>query len=206
MVAFSVGGSLALSAAADPAIADKIDPLILFGPAYDIAEIQKQVIERFKTPPRTDLDWDDLVWFEMITVYPQPEAFGLSAKERGELNELLAGYCNKSVAKKKDFYNRVLKGRDIKPDLSGNEASLRKVSPAGKLAGVTSRVFIIHDPADTMVAPEQSEKIMAELNSKRPAGRQELLVTPLVSHVNAHASWRVLDFFQICGMMGELYR
>jgi hypothetical protein len=52
----------------------------------------------------------------------------------------------------------------------------------------------------------QAKRLYEELKSRGPDTRQRLLITPLLSHVNARATRRVIDVFHLLGMMGELFR
>jgi hypothetical protein len=66
--------------------------------------------------------------------------------------------------------------------------------------------MIFHDPHDLLVPVDQARSIYGELKSRGPGARQGLLITPLLSHVNAKVSRRVADLFPLLGMMGELFR
>jgi len=210
IIAFSVGGGMALVAAGDPEVSSLIDPVILFSTYYSLEELLDSIEKKWRAPPAADaseIAWDDYIWFLMIAAYRDPEAAGLEDSQKKELKEILERYCYLPINRKRDFYERALKGKTglSFADTAADRAIYQKLSPAGKLASVKARVIIFHDQSDTMISPDHSRKIFAELNEKRPGGEQKLLVTPLLSHVDARATWRLFDFLRICGMMGEIY-
>jgi hypothetical protein len=211
IIAFSVGGGMALVAAADSEVSSLIDPVIVFSTYYNLGELLDSIGKKCSTPPAAaapEIAWDDYIWFLMIAAYRDPVGAGLEESQKKELKEILERYCYLPIDRKRDFYERALKGKSGRGfgDTEADSAIYQKLSPAGKLGSVRARVIIFHDENDTMISADHSRKIFAELNKKRPGGEQKLLVTPLLSHVDARATWRVLDFFRICGMMGEIYK
>ena len=210
IIAFSVGGGMALAVAADPEVSSLIDPVILFSTYYNLEELLDSIKKKCSAPPAADaseIAWDDYIWFLMIGAYRDPEAAGLDSSQKKELKEILESYCYLPIERKRGFYERALKGKTGLgfADTEADRAIYQKLSPAGKLASVRARVIIFHDSSDTMISTDHSRKIFAELNEKRPNGEQSLLVTPLLSHVDARATWRMFDFLRICKMMGEIY-
>jgi len=210
MIAFSVGGGMALAAAEDPEVSSLVDPVIVFSTYYNLGELLDSLEIKWSAPPASDaaeIDWDDYIWFLMIAAYRDPESAGLDASQQKELKEILERYCYLPLERKRDFYERALKGKTglSFSDTAADRAIYEKLSPAGKLRSVRAGVIIFHDANDTMIPTGHSRKIFAELNENRPAGEQRILVTPLLSHVDARATWRMFDFLRICKMMGEIY-
>jgi hypothetical protein len=83
-------------------------------------------------------------------------------------------------------------------------AALRLCSPDGRLASFPCRVDILHDPADTLVPPGDSQRILSELGATSDLGHR-LLVTPLISHVTPRYSLRLGEIVQVLDMFADLY-
>jgi hypothetical protein len=66
--------------------------------------------------------------------------------------------------------------------------------------------MVFHDPHDPLIPPSEARRLYEELKSRGPDARQRLLITPLLSHVNARATWRLMDVFPLLGMIGELFQ
>lgn len=144
----------------------------------------------------------------MIMAYRRLPSLGIRDAEREEMIQLLSSYCDLPLGKKKEFFNRVMRPRPDLTELAGSDdaAVLTRLSPRGLLGNLKAAVMIFHDPHDPLVPSDQARGIYEELKSRGPDARQRLLITPLLSHVNARASLRVMDVFPLLGMLGELFR
>ena len=257
LVAFSYGGGLALSAAADPRLENALDLLLLFGPHYRLAEAWARLSQIARTSPEQVEDWENYVWLQMVMAFRDLDSTDLNVAEKEELIKRLYEYCEEpSLEVKKEFYHRVLQGR-LSSDMDRPPAleTMDRLSPAGRLCRVPFRVLILHDENDPLARPSDALAIAAELKERRlPHGGcrkmpvlskaeeggkmqpeeyftyfedcifspdkgfgqtrafidslhgQEVLVTPLLSHVSAKWTWRFLDVFGILKIMGELFR
>lgn len=209
IAAFSFGAGLSLAAAAEPETAAIINPLLLFGPYYYLSELRQSMRAFADATPASDEEWDDFIWLKLILAYPVMADLALDEDEKAELRELLGGYCHEtSLERKREFYERVLKKLDpeILARAHSDEDAMKRLSPEGRMAQVSADVFILHDAFDRLIPPEHSSRIMEEAARSSRRGTQRLLVTPLLSHVNARYAMRVFDLFAIIGMMSELFR
>jgi len=209
IIGFSMGAGIALTAATDPAVSHVIDPLLLFGSHYSLDEVWNSLLEHSVDQPRSEEEWDNYIWLRLVLAYRTMDSLELSEADKHELTELLHSYCfEPSLQKKREFYERALKGIDIDRSLAlvAAEGVPPGVSPKGKLSAITGRVLILHDRSDGLISPEQSQRIMAELSCNQAGGPHELCVTPLLSHVTAGSARHFLDIFPILRIMGELFR
>jgi pimeloyl-ACP methyl ester carboxylesterase len=209
IIGFSLGGGLALRAAADPRISEFIDPLLLFGPYYSLPEVWGSIVEKSTSAPRDEKGLDDFIWLRLVMAYRVLDLLNLDDKDKQELIDLLESYCFKPpLERKRRFFERVLSELDINQMAVHAETTedLEDLSPMGKLTGLNSRVLILHDKYDNLIPHGQSEKIIEELRSCNPDGTQKLLVTPLLVHVTAGSLWRIFDVFRILAIMGEIFR
>jgi pimeloyl-ACP methyl ester carboxylesterase len=209
VIGFSAGGGIALTVAADPAVAEMVDPLLLFSPYYFLPDPWALLKTQTLSSPQNKRDWDHFIWSQLALAYRNLDALNLQTTERDELIDLLYSYCSeRSLFRKKEFYERVLLWLDI-PNIRTtpiSSSTLEQFSPCGKLHRIRGRVLILHDPADLLIPPEHSEKIIAELNLRGKPDAQKLLITPLLSHVTPRSTWRVFDLLRILHLIGELFR
>jgi len=209
LVGFSVGGGLALAASAAEETRNAVDLAVVFGAHYELGSVWRELVGRHQGPPPThDRDWEDYVWLRMIVAYRRLPSLRMKDAEREEMLGLLASYCDLPITKKKAFFERVISPSSDLTELSGlDEPEFPAgLSPRGLLGNVKAAVMIFHDPHDLLVPVDQARGLYEELKSRGPEARQRLLITPLLSHVNAKASRRVMDVFPMLGMVGELFR
>ncbi len=209
LIGFSVGAGLALTAAAAPSASKLIDPVLLFGPYHSLLDAWTRILNKQTKTPAGDVAWENYIYIRMMMAYRAMDRLDMSETEKNELIEQLNKYCSEPVLDvKKEFFNRVLKNRDIPapfPAASDVEL-LERLSPCGKLTELTARVLILHDQFDDLILPKNSEKIYDELKRRSGSSVQKILVTPLLSHVMARYTWRIFDVWRILDIMGELFR
>jgi pimeloyl-ACP methyl ester carboxylesterase len=212
MVGFSAGAGLALVAAARPELIGRLDPLILFGAYYSLPALLTEMSRQMRATPSGPTAEDDYIWLLMWSAYADLDNMGLADSEQTELIGILRDFCSgPTPEQKREFFNRVLQSRlpqiqtaaDQRHQAQSPEA-LDRLSPEGKLDKITARVFLLHDLHDSLIPPEHARQIFAELSRRSGPATQQLLVTPLLSHVNARAALRVGDLFRMLGIMGEI--
>lgn len=205
VIAFSFGGGVALAAAAG-LHAGCVDPIILFGAYHSLPDVLRHLDGVFEKLPRDDVWWDDFVYIRAIRAIQSADAVGLDDGIRSEILTFLASYCcEPSVAAKRRFFDRVLGNLPIPGGHDFDPASLERLSPAGRLGSLACRVVLLHDSSDRIIPPVHSERIFAELRGRR-AGSQELLITPVLSHVNPGNIHRLRDLLRFMSLAGEIYR
>lgn len=186
LIGFSYAGSYVLTAAAREELAAKVSFVITFGACYSIAE-SFQVSESFKPLPETDLEWDKYIHFALMGIHRFYREMGIPSQIAAECDDLLRDYCSHySNDFKRQFYQSKLASYEPLEFYRTRvmEDSLDQLSPKGKLAGIKCRVSLIHGIDDHMIPPQESRKILAELNmSPCPVG-SGLLVTGLLGHVH----------------------
>jgi len=72
--------------------------------------------------------------------------------------------------------------------LAASRPDLARLAPAGRLAGLRARVFLLHATGDPLIPPSESEALARDLAG---AGRvADLVVTPLFEHVSLRGESR----------------
>jgi pimeloyl-ACP methyl ester carboxylesterase len=205
IVAFSAGGSIALTLSTEPEYTAHIKLIALFSPIYDPHETLK-IVDTIARTPITDLqNADDEIWIHMVNAYRNAETLGFTQAEKNSIKSVLERYMRGlSNAEKIAFHQNVIAKRPMNghKQLDENDA-LNAVSPVGKLKASTARVIIIHDAHDFVVPVTQMQALEQELNQRTPPNKR-ILITPALSHVNLQPKY-ILDILQMIDMIGELY-
>jgi hypothetical protein len=123
---------------------------------------------------------------------------------RAELLPHLKAYCcERSLAKKREFYEQMVQGKPARERF--DDAVFERLSPAGHLEQLSTRVILLHDPSDDLIPPEHSMRNYQELAARTQGGGQELLVTSLLSHVNRGSMPSLRDLFRFIALAGEIF-
>jgi predicted esterase len=172
---FSVGASVALVAASDPAVADDVRTVIAFGGYYDVfAYLLSAATHGVELDGKVE-EWQptEEVRKRLLPVLEARAAPGL-------LRVLEEGASGGRAAAAALL-------RAAPPD---ELAALRGLSPADRLGGLRARVFILHDRGDVFVPYVESEKLRRALPPEQVGG---FLLTDLFAHAQPKSgfSWDV---------------
>ena len=208
LIGFSTGGGYALLLAANPQLADKIGPLILFSPIYDARDVFERIHAPADPPPHTPKEWDQYYWGQYVVAFRNRAQLGLSHSALSSLHIFLADYDRHTLETKRAFYEAYIAPHNLL-ELSGllNEGpALDQLSARGHLAEVTSPVFILHDASDRVVPPDHSRHMHAELALRGAASGQDMLITPWLSHVVMQKTGSPAELLKIVSFVSELFR
>jgi hypothetical protein len=207
VIAFSAGASIALSACSEPAIADKISSIVVFGALHDIREVWQTLHRQSVSAETTDKELDESLWAQYVIAYRNRDRLELSRDEKETIEKSLRQWSfDLPLETKYSFYLRTIEPLHL-PSRSGllmEDDAFEVLSPRGKLKSVRASVSILHDSSDSVVPSAHGQRILNELN-QRDNGRHKLLITPLLSHVTIHAGRNILDALQIINFLGDLY-
>jgi len=205
IVAFSAGGSIALTLASEPEFSKHIKLVALFSPIYDPHETLKIVDAIARTPITDFQNADDEIWIHIVNAYRNAETLGFTQADKDSIKKVLQRYTlGLSTAEKITFHQSIIVKHPMNghAQLNENEA-LNAVSPIGKLKDSTARVIVIHDAHDFVVPVTHMQALEQELNQRTPPDNR-LLITPAISHVTLRPKY-ILDVLQMVDMIGELY-
>ena len=179
---FSVGSSVAMRAAEDPQISDKVHGLIFFGGYFDVFDYYISLATK-----TTQLNGQTLAWI------PSPDAVSHAKGllETGKANQLVKIF---EASTSSQAYGLVRKAP--KEEVDG----LKKYNPKENLADFKASVFILHDQADTYVPYTESVRLNQALAGKV---EKEFLLLNLFEHVQPN---RPINVFQLAKLYGFLYK
>jgi len=208
LIGFSTGGSYSLLLAGQPALREKIGPVVLFSPIYDARDVAKRLHTIPNPPPQTPKAWDQFYWTQYVIAFRNRKHLELSEAVQGALQILLADWEDYDLEVKRVFYeNHIVPFRLFKrTDLLDEGAAFEQLSARGQLATIKSPVFILHDAADQIVPSDHSRRMYAELALRGAEFHQELLVTPWLSHVMLQNTGNLSELTKIVSFTAELFR
>lgn len=208
LIGFSTGGSYALLMAAQPNLSEKVGPLVLFSPIYDVRDVFERLHAPMEPAPKTAKDWDQFFWAQYVIAYRNRKRLHLSTAVGEALEILLADYAAYRLEVKRVFFEQHIRRLDLmeRNDLLSEGRTLDLLSARGQLGNVLSPVFILHDASDQVVPPDHSRRMYAELARRGDGYRQEVLVTPWLSHVTMKTTGSPAELFQIISYISELFR
>lgn len=210
VMAFSFGGGYALRLAGKPAIADCIDTMVIFGAYYSLDQLLSEMNSSINKKPKTEDDWNDYIWLLLVLQQREKESLKVSKETLSKSKEFLSLYSSTiSFAEKMRLYREILYPIELtllQRKFSMDPETSQSLSPSGNLESVKARVNLIHDSRDSLVSPDHARKIFDELSRREKQYTQKLLITPLISHVNARSPKYLVDFFRLTGLLGDLFR
>lgn len=212
MGGFSVGGSLALVAAADPRIRDEVVFINSFGAYYDAQDLFLQIASRtrFYQGVQQPWDFDPLTWLvfanELIEtvgdpaeqerlrqrflrspggVDPEPENFSDQAQTIGILLEGTTLDQAGTLFRKlpAEFHQQIV-----------------SISPSSHVGDVKARVMVMHDEGDSLIPVGESRRLAAALRGTEGFRYTE---TRIFDHVRAGSG---ANLWQLITESFKLYR
>ncbi len=182
----SVGGSLALVAAADPRIAGEVDQVVSFGGYYDALETFGAIATHHIQYDGVDEKWDAVPHSEEVMARQFISHDGdsndqdLLTRAFIDGEQLTSTQLAALTPVGRASYN-FLANRDPSkvPELiaqlpAGEVADLDYLSPRTSIANVSAELFILHDRADPFVPYTESRKLKAAVGDRPNAHFDEL--------------------------------
>jgi alpha-beta hydrolase superfamily lysophospholipase len=205
IVAFSAGGSLALSLAADEEFSPRVQVMTLISPVYDWASALERFHSMEITRAHIERDPENFIWMHYVLAHRNPHQFSLTDSERRTLLDHLRRYSHDlTLDEKFSFYENTIEPRLASVrEYHVEEAAYHEFSPRSRLHLVQARVLIVHDANDPVVSPDQSQAIARDLG-RRTKPDHRLLITPVLSHATIKSTGHRADLLQIIDMLGEL--
>lgn len=183
-IGFSVGSSIAMAAAEDPKISDRVYGLVFFGGYYNAFDYITSLATKTTVFDGKEASWlpADGAVNHLEEIFEQNKAEAVKvfeAKSRGETVEFLSA-------------------------LSQDELLfLRKLSPSENMQNFKARIFILHDKGDSYVPYTESIKLSKALPKDR---EQTFLLSNLFEHVQPQKGLSPKIAGEILKVYGFLYK
>ena len=178
MGGFSVGGSFAMVAAADPRIRDDVAFLNSFGAYFDARDLFLQVASRSSHYQGQQESWaaDRLTWLvfanELIETLDDPQERQIFADQflRGQQGppEENGARSIQAQAVRKLLEGTTLREAETLFDSLpvGFRAELESISPSGHLSNLRAPLLIMHDQGDPLIPVAESRRLAAALEGR----------------------------------------
>jgi fermentation-respiration switch protein FrsA (DUF1100 family) len=212
MGGFSVGGSFAMVAAADPRIRDDVVFLNSFGAYYNMRDLFLQVASRstFYQGEQEPWDVDRLTWRvfanELIETLDSPVERDLLTRQYLKGQEASLGEWE-GLSDQANIVRRLLEGttpqqaeellRELPADFHEEMAS---ISPSEHISDVKARLLIMHDQRDLLVPAAESRRLAEALEGR---GDFRYTETELFEHVRPGSSGNI---WELTREVVKLYR
>lgn len=158
-VALSAGGSLAIVAASQPAIADRVAYVVALGPYYDAATLTASVVSYAFRGPEGIEEWEPagiarrVVRNTLLAGLPEAER---AAVEGGAAPQSAGGAAVAELLQRPPL----ARAEELVEALGPEQiAHLEAVSPRYALGGLRAPLFLLHDRADEFIPWTESEAL-----------------------------------------------
>lgn len=184
-IGFSVGSSVAMVAAQNPRIAERVHALVFFGGYYDAFDYIASLITK-----KAILDSQEILWS------PADGATGYIKEilEREDAKNLLGLFQDSNLTTSYTMAQNLI-GKVPESEL----LILEKLNPSQNVGGFRARIFILHDKKDSYVPYAESIKLSRALPGDLP---QTFLLSNLFEHVQPQKGLSP----KIVGELSRLYR
>jgi pimeloyl-ACP methyl ester carboxylesterase len=214
MGGFSVGGSFAMVAAADPRIRDDVVFLNSFGAYYNMRDLFLQVASRstFYRGQREPWDVDRLTWRvfanELIETLDNPVERDLFTRHYLSGQEAPLGQLE-AVSEQARTVRRLLEGttpqhaEDLLMQLPADfHEEMASISPSEHMSDLKARLLIMHDRRDLLIPAAESRRLARALEGEG-RGDFRYTETEIFEHVRAGSSGNI---WELTREAAKLYR
>lgn len=180
-VGFSVGSSVALVAASDPKIADKVYGFVFFGGYFDVFDYYTSLATK-----TTKLDDQIITWNASADAVDHAKGL-LEARKALEMVKIFEATSSAQAY--------ALLEKVPKEEIDG----MRKYNPEDKIGDFQALIFILHDKVDTYVPYTESIRLNQALGDRK----REFLIIDLFEHVQPN---RPINIGELVKLYGFLYK
>lgn len=198
LIGFSYGASYALLAAAHPKVASKIGYVLSFGAYHNLDDLFSTYVTKKASLHHIDPESSDWIYLHLVLAYRHRKKLELSDQTVQLVYRLLQTYCHTSnLQDKRAFYQSHLRQLDlVQLEKESRDAFIHSsLSPAGRLHGLRCPIGLLHDPNDGLIPADHAQALQKELSTH--GIRHQILITPLLSHVDVSGMRRFIDTLAI---------
>jgi pimeloyl-ACP methyl ester carboxylesterase len=205
LLGFSFAGGLALVAAAQPELEDKLAYAVSVGGHHDLSRVLQFLTSSQVVAPEGTFERPAHEYGLVVLVYeylerfvPEADRAALTAAFRAWLQEDRAAaraYASERVTEDGEKLFSLLERQQLsrlRPKLESilqeRQVELAGLSPRGRLHVIRVPVYLLHGAGDSVIPPSEAQWAALELGKAPHA----LLVTPLIEHVQVErtAGWK----------------
>jgi dienelactone hydrolase len=217
LLGFSFGGGLSLLAAEDPAVNEHLSYVASVGGHYDLGRVLSFLLTDRVETPRGPVPRKAHEYGIVILLYDHIEGF-VPEEDRALMTAAVKAWLTENRPLAWSLASRRTTGAaervfvDLATQhfgpfrsrlaalLEGEAASLRALSPEGKLSRIPVPVYLLHGEGDSVIPPEETVWADREL----AAAPHRTLVTPLIEHVDVNGKPTFADQLRLVRFMAAL--
>lgn len=204
ILGFSYGSSFALSAAADPRVAEHCRAVLGFGAYFDLPEAlehQRQLLLRHPDPAQDDAD---LAYLRYTLLACQRDYVALPAEAWETIDPLLRCFTSRAPIEDKRApllkYASHINFVELMQHYQASNLP-EALSPKSVLGLIRCPVGLLHDPGDRFVPAAHAERIREVLDRRPSAAKTLVLTTPMLSHVQVNPRRNLLDLPKLVDLL-----
>jgi dienelactone hydrolase len=195
LLGFSFGGGLALLAAAQPALHERLSHVVSIGGYHDLGRVLRFYLTGVADTPEGGVPGHPHEYGPLVLVYRHLDAL-VPARDRRPIREVVRAWLREewdraralavrlSTAKARRLF-ALIDGRmleRLRPQLrrllAADRDALAALSPHHRLAEIGAPVFLLHGQADTVIPASEARWAAAELGDHE----HEELISPVLGH------------------------
>jgi dienelactone hydrolase len=196
LLGFSFGGGLALLAAGEPGVRERVSHVVSIGGYHDLARVLGFFVTGVVDTPEGPLPAQPNEYGPLVLAYRHLDRL-VPAADRALAHEVVRAWLHEDLARARalcagrttleaEHLFASLEAHDfawLRPRLAGllidDATELERLSPRHKLSRIQAPVYLLHGSGDNVIPPSEARWADAELGAQEHAA----LVSPLLEHV-----------------------
>jgi dienelactone hydrolase len=217
VLGFSFAGGLALVAAGEPVLEDRLSYVTSVGGHHDLDRVLRFLLTNHIETPLGTRDMPAHEYGLVVLLYqrldhfvPEADRDVMRAAVRGWLHEdraeAFAHGARRSTLESERLLELMADGKlqQLRPEIeqlvAAQKSELRALSPSGRIARLRIPVYLVHGAGDSVIPASETEWAERELQ-----GRDHIaLVSPLLEHVEVNKPAGIADRLALVRFMSHL--
>jgi dienelactone hydrolase len=199
LLGFSFGGGLALLAAAEPALHDRLSHVVSIGGYHDLGRVLRFYLTGVADTPDGPVPGHPHEYGPLVLLYRHLDAL-VPRRDRGPIREAVRAWLREEWDRARALALRLTSTRArklfalvdgrmldrLRPRLqkllAADRSALAALSPRDKLSRIGAPVYLLHGEGDTVIPASEARWAAAELGPHE----HDQLISPVIGHADVH--------------------
>jgi dienelactone hydrolase len=195
LLGFSFGGGLALLAAGEPAVRDRLSHVVSIGGYHDLGRVLRFFLTGLVESPEGTTSGQPHEYGPLVLVYRHLDQL-VPAGDRARARQALRAWLHEEFGRARTLATKLVSSRArrlfaaiaqhqlgclrerLQRLLVADAGALEALSPRDKLARIRAPVYLLHGAADNVIPASETRWASLELD----AHDHQILVSPLLAH------------------------
>jgi dienelactone hydrolase len=217
VMGFSFAGGLALVAASDPALEQRLSYVTSVGGHHDLERVLRFLLTNRIETPRGTLEKQAHEYGLLVLLYQRLDRFvpeadretmraAVQAWLHEERAQAFAHAARRTTPEAERLFELVAAGKlqQLRPEIerliAEQKDELSALSPRGRIARLTIPVYVVHGAGDSVIPASETEWAERELDGSEHVA----LVSPLLEHVEVNQPAGIVDRLALVRFMSHL--